>query len=316
MKKYLVIGNPIEHSLSPKIHNFWLKEHNIDAVYEKKKIDETDLSKVVSSIKSDEIDGANITTPFKSSIIPHINSLYDSSVAGISGSSLPLETYRGLAVEPKSVNTLFKIDKLVMGANTDTGGFLDSLQLLKINVKNKKILVLGSGGVVYSIIFILKNQGASKIYLTNRTKSKAEEIKTVHTNNNNKSIIEILDWEELDKNLIEVDIIINATSLGLKKNDVINLNYENFKNKIFYDIVYNKKENLPVVTSAFQGTTFLAMGVENKNTAINGASMLIFQAARAFSIWHGFNPIEKKITNFKNTIKHVFPDFHKENKTY
>ena len=314
MKKFLVIGNPIEHSLSPEIHNFWLKKHKIDAVYEKKKIEEKDLPKIVSQIKNGEVDGVNITTPFKTAILPYINDTHDAYAAGVSILSLPKETYRGTSVEPKSINTLFKLDNFVLGANTDTHGFFDSLKIFHIDLKNKKAIVLGSGGVVYSVVFILKALGVSKIYLSNRTLSKAEEIKKIHTNNNNKSIIEIVEWENLEKNTPNADIIINATSLGLKKDDVIKINYEKFNKKIFYDIVYNKKENLPIVTDVFQGTTFLAMGIGNNNTAINGAAMLILQAARSFSIWHGFNPIEKKITNFNNTANHVFPDFNKENK--
>ena len=65
MKKYLVIGNPIEHSLSPKIHNFWLKKHNIDAIYEQEKLELSDLKKLVSRVRDGEIDGVNVTTPFK-----------------------------------------------------------------------------------------------------------------------------------------------------------------------------------------------------------------------------------------------------------
>ena len=310
MKKYLVIGNPIEHSLSPKIHNFWLKKHNINAVYGKEKLELSDLKKLVSRVKGGEIDGVNITTPFKTSIIQHLDKAFDYSQ---NIEKLPSDTYWGNDVLPHSVNTIFKKDKFILGANTDTTGFLQSLNVFDIKVKNKKILLFGAGGVVQSIIFILKIQGVKKIYLTNRTKSKAEDIRLVHANNNNKNIIEIVDWKELLKNPPDADIIINATSLGLKKDDVIPFDSKKYEKKIFYDIVYNKKENLPFVTEHFQGTHFLSSGMKSGNLCRNGAAMLILQAASSFAIWHGFDPIKKEITNFDKTTEYVFPDFYKEN---
>jgi len=310
MKKYLVIGNPIEHSLSPKIHNFWLKKHNIDAIYEQEKLELSDLKKLVSRVRDGEIDGVNVTTPFKNSIIQHLDKAIDYTS---NMQKLPPDTYWGSSGLPHSVNTLFKRDKFVLGANTDTSGFLQSLNVLDIDVKDKSVLIFGAGGVVQSIIFILKIQGVKKIYLSNRTKSKAEDIRLDHVNNNNKSIIEIIEWESLLEDPPEADIIINATSLGLKKDDVIPFNFEKYEKKTFYDIVYNKKENLPAVTDSFQGTIFLAGGMGKGNRVRNGAAMLILQAANAFSIWHGFDPIREEITNFNNTVKYVFPDFYKEN---
>ena len=310
MKKYLVIGNPIEHSLSPKIHNFWLKKHNIDAIYEQEKLELSDLKKLVYRVRDGEIDGVNVTTPFKNSIIQHLDKAIDYTS---NMQKLPPDTYWGSSGLPHSVNTLFKRDKFVLGANTDTSGFLQSLNVLDIDVKDKSVLIFGAGGVVQSIIFILKIQGVKKIYLSNRTKSKAEDIRLDHVNNNNKSIIEIIEWESLLEDPPEADIIINATSLGLKKDDVIPFNFEKYEKKTFYDIVYNKKENLPAVTDSFQGTIFLAGGMGKGNRVRNGAAMLILQAANAFSIWHGFDPIREEITNFNNTVKYVFPDFYKEN---
>ena len=72
MKKYLVIGNPIEHSLSPKLHNFWIKKYNVNGVYEKKKVEDNDLKNLILKIKIKEISGMNVTVPFKNKIIPFI----------------------------------------------------------------------------------------------------------------------------------------------------------------------------------------------------------------------------------------------------
>ena len=75
MKKYLVIGNPIEHSLSPKLHNHWIKENNIDAVYDKKQLNENDIEGIINEVKSDKIDGINVTVPFKKSVISFLDEL-------------------------------------------------------------------------------------------------------------------------------------------------------------------------------------------------------------------------------------------------
>ena len=159
MKKYLVIGNPIKHSLSPKLHNHWLKENNIDALYDKKEIKESDVLGIIDEIKKDKINGINVTVPFKKTVISFLDQLSP------------------LAEEVQSVNTIFKKNNKVIGDNTDVVGFEQGLKHINYNVKNKKIFILGAGGVVPSIILGLKRLGASKITLSNRTKEKAEEKK-------------------------------------------------------------------------------------------------------------------------------------------
>ena len=154
MKKYLVIGNPITHSLSPKLHNHWIKENNIDAVYDKKQLNESDIEGVVDDIRNGKIDGANVTVPFKKSIIPFLDQL------------------SAVAEETQSVNTVLKRKNKVFGDNTDVGGFEQSLRHINYDVKNKKVFVLGAGGVTSSVIFALKRLGASKITISNRTKKK------------------------------------------------------------------------------------------------------------------------------------------------
>ena len=102
MKKYFVIGNPINHSLSPKLHNYWLKENNIDAIYDKKKIEEKNLQTIISEVKEKEIDGINVTVPFKKAVIPFLDKL-----------SMEAE-------QTQSVNTIILKDNNLEGHNTDT----------------------------------------------------------------------------------------------------------------------------------------------------------------------------------------------------
>ena len=252
MKKYLVIGNPIEHSLSPKLHNHWIKENNIDAVYYKKQLNETDIKGIISEVKNGKIDGINVTVPFKKAVIPFLNQLTP------------------LAKEAQSVNTILKKNNKVVGDNTDVGGFEQGLKHINYSVKDKKVFILGAGGVVPSIIIALKKLGAAKIILSNRTKEKAVNIKKIYSD------LEIIDWGKTP----EFNMIINATSLGLKNNDEIKLNYADIgPNKLFYDVIYNPNK-----------TKFLSKAKQFGSQIENGKMMFIYQAQLAFKIWHNLLP--------------------------
>ena len=252
MKKYLVIGNPIEHSLSPRLHNYWMRKNNIDAIYEKKKIKEGDLKELILDIKKEKIHGINVTVPFKKTVINYLDDLTE------------------VSKKTQSVNTIYKKADKILGHNTDVGGFEKSFTDIDYEVKNKKIFILGAGGVVSSIIAGLKNLGGSEIILSNRTKENAKKLKEVYSD------LKILDWGQSTN----FDIIINATSLGLKKEDNINLNLQNIgKNKLFYDVIYN-----PNITN------FLQEGKKLGNKTINGRLMFVYQAQLAFKVWHNILP--------------------------
>ena len=215
MKKYLVIGNPIEHSLSPKIHNYWIKENNINAVYDKKLINESDIKEIIDNVRNGKINGINVTVPFKKSVIPFID-------------ELSFE-----AKESQSVNTIYKKDDKILGHNTDISGFELAIRGKGYDIKNKKVFILGAGGVVPSIIIALKKMNVAKIVLSNRTKKKAEKLKKTFSD------LEIVNWGEIPK----FNMIINATKIGLNEDDEIKLNYEKIgKNKLFYDVIYNPQQ--------------------------------------------------------------------------
>ena len=252
MKKYLVIGNPIEHSLSPKLHNHWIKKNNIDAIYDKKQLNEGDIEGIISEVRNEKINGINVTVPFKKLVISFIDEL---SVE---------------ANEAQSVNTIYKENNKIVGHNTDISGFELALRGKSYDIKNKKIFILGAGGVTSSIILALKKMGASKVILSNRTKKKAEELKKTFSD------LEIVDWGETP----EFNMIINTTSLGLNKDDEIKLDYENIgSNKFFYDIIYNPRQ-----------TKFLTKAKQFGNQIENGKMMFIYQAHQAFTIWHKIMP--------------------------
>ncbi len=251
MKKYFVIGNPIDHSLSPKLHNYWLQENKIDATYDKIKLEENEIKNFINKIRNQKINGCNVTVPFKKSVIPFLDKL-----------SLEAE-------KTQSVNTISFVNGNLIGHNTDIVGFQKAISNLNYNIKSKKILILGAGGVVPSIIFALNKMKVSKITISNRTREKAENLKS-HFNKTN-----IVDWGEVP----DFDMIINATSLGLNK-ETIPLDFSNIKNdKLFYDVIYNPSK-----------TNFLKEGKRLGNHTENGKLMFIYQAFEAFNLWHRVEP--------------------------
>ncbi len=265
MNKYLVIGNPISHSLSPLLHNYWFEKYELhDSIYEKKKVEKNDLRKIIEQIKNDEIKGVNVTVPFKKEIFNYIDS---------SPNQVQLT---------KSVNTLVKENNKVVGYNTDKEGFEISLKEKDWSLKNKKVFIIGAGGVTPSVLSsFIQDEGADKIYLSNRTREKAEELKRswdkfLNIYQMKKNTIEIIDW---GKNCEECDIVINTTSVGLKKDESINFDFSNYKNNkdvLFYDLIYNPKE-----------TNFLKDAKVRGNKTMNGKMMFLWQAHLAFKMWTG-----------------------------
>ena len=270
MKKYLVIGNPIDHSLSPRLHNYWFKENNIEAVYEKKQVNEADIEGIISNIRNGEIEGINVTVPFKKSVISFLDKV-----------EIPEKT--------QSVNTIY-IEKnnitgsnKIVGRNTDILGFKYSLEHIKYSVKGKKIFILGAGGVTPSIIYALEEMEPSVIMLSNRTKKKAENLIKLFPQ------IELVEWGDIRN----FDMIINTTSLGLKENDKLPINYDQIgSGKFFYDVIYNPKK-----------TNFLLEAEKRGHQIENGKMMFIYQAQEAFrlftiapNVWMGLVPsINKKV---------------------
>ena len=251
MKKYLVIGNPIDHSLSPKLQNWWLKENNIDARYDKIKLEDHEIKNFILNIKKQKIAGCNVTVPFKNTVIPFLDKL-----------SIEAE-------QTQSVNTIILDNGDLVGHNTDIAGFDAAIKKLNFSVKDKKVLILGAGGVVPSIIFALKNMHVQEITISNRTREKAENLRDLFNN------LKILEWGKLT----DFHMIINATSLGLN-DETINLDFPSLGNdKLFYDVIYNPHE-----------TRFLKIGKELGYITENGKTMFVYQALEAFKLWHKIEP--------------------------
>ena len=233
----------------------------------KKKVEKKDLKKIVEQIKNDEVKWVNVTVPFKREILNFID-------------TAPYEVQF-----TKSVNTLVKENDKVVGYNTDQQGFEISLEENDWDCKDKKILIIGAGGVTPSILStLIKVDGAEKIYLSNRTRSKAEELKkfwdkALGIYQMKKDTIEVIDWEKKSE---LCDLIINTTSVGLTKDEKLNFDfsdYNNKKNVLFYDLIYNPKE-----------TNFLKNARIRGNRTMNGKMMFLWQAHLAFKMWTGVSP--------------------------
>ena len=251
MKKYLVIGNPIDHSLSPKLQNWWLKENNIDATYDKIKLEVHEIKNFIQEIKEQKIAGCNVTVPFKKTVIPF------------------LDRFSPEAEQTQSVNTITYDNGDLVGHNTDIAGFDSAIKKLDFSLKGKKVMILGAGGVVPSIIFALQKMNVQEITISNRTKEKAESLSVLFNN------IKIIEWG----NLTDFHMVINATSLGLN-NEKINLNFSSSGNdRLFYDVIYNPQE-----------TQFLKMGKQLGYKTENGKTMFVYQALEAFKLWHKIEP--------------------------
>lgn len=266
MKKFLVVGNPIEHSLSPRLHNHWFKKHNLkDHIYEKRKILESDLKSVIEELRNDTLSGINITVPFKKSVIPFCDKLDQT------------------AEDLQSVNTISKKNDQIIGWNTDSIGFQDCIVRLRSFDKNKPIFIIGAGGVTASVLDALWGFGFKKIYITNRTKEKVSGLKQQFKEKFDK--FQILDWGK--KPSEKCFMVINTTSVGLKKEDKLSIDFRDYKiskpndlanNFIFVDLIYNHK------------TIFLKEAEKRGNLIIDGKGMFLGQAKHAFNIWTNILP--------------------------
>jgi len=262
-KKFGIIGNPIKHSLSPILHNYWFEKYKINANYSIIEAKESELPNVVKQIKDKSLNGLNVTLPYKNKIVPFVDVLVND------------------AQITSSVNTVYLDDKeTIIGDNTDVFG-LQAAYLKEVdNFTDKKSLVIGAGGVAPSVILSLQKSGAKNISIINRTQEKCFFLKKKF------KTLNILEWKNLKKEILNFDIIINATSLGLKGGEDFNFNFDvTKKNLIYIDTIYNPLE-----------TRTLKYLKEKEIKVFNGLDMFIYQGKKSFYLWNKINPeIDQKL---------------------
>ena len=255
-KNFLVIGNPIKHSLSPFLHNYWFRKNKINCEYKKLKTTQASIKKILNKVRKREIEGINVTIPFKGSIIRYLDIL------------------KGDALRTSSVNTVYLNKKKLVGDNTDVYGFSYGI-LRKVKTRIKTAGIIGAGGVTSSIILALIQRGVKKIYITNRTFSKLKVFKKKF-----KKVIYPIKWNDRYKVFGDVQILINVTSLGMAGQKDLNFDFSIFDKKInLVDIVYNP-----------ENTRFLKDAKKNGHKIFTGLDMFVYQAQKAFYIWNKKNP--------------------------
>tara|TARA_Y100000816_G_C25958643_1_gene500202 strand:- start:63 stop:887 length:825 start_codon:yes stop_codon:yes gene_type:complete len=264
IKKFGIIGNPIKHSLSPVLHNYWFKKYNIDANYSIIDLkDENNLPEIIDQIKNKELSGINVTLPYKQKIVSHVDTIVND------------------AEVTSSVNTIYLDNQgNIIGENTDVFG-LQAAYLKEIdNASKKKALIIGAGGVSPSVILSLQKSGIQEISITNRTREKCIFLK------NKFSSLKMIEWNKLQEEIENFDIIINATSLGLKGNKDFDFNFEKIKSNLIYiDTIYN-----PLETKTLKYLKKMNIKV------FNGLNMFIYQGQKAFYLWNKINPeIDEKL---------------------
>ena len=256
-KKFGIIGNPIKHSLSPVLHEYWFKKYGIDADYSIIEASDKDLPKILEKVEQGYYSGINVTLPFKQEIINHVGKVVnDAELTG-------------------SVNTvLLDNENTVIGENTDVYG-LQAAYLKEIdNCSNKKTLVIGAGGVSPSVILAIQKSGIRNISITNRTNEKCIFLKKKF------NFLNIISWADLKSEIKNFDIIINATSLGLKNSEDFNFDFSNTKSEVIYiDTIYNPLET----------KTFKYLKDEGRRV-FNGLDMFIYQGQKSFYLWNKINP--------------------------
>ena len=252
-KKLAVIGNPIDHSLSPKIHTIFAEKLDLDISYEAINIQQEDFESSVRSLFEDGYVGLNITLPLKELAFSYANNLSEESeLCG-------------------SVNTLWQEDSSVFGDTTDGRGLVIDLKNKKIDLNEKEVVILGAGGSAKAIIPSLMGQSPKRITLGNRTLSKAELLSERFSQSNNQlnvmSMSHTLDFRP--------DVIINTTSAGVL-DQAIELPQNIFsKDTCVYDLSYSALETPFIKLAKKFGT----------EVCFDGIGMLVEQAALSFEIW-------------------------------
>ncbi len=250
MRQFAVIGNPIDHSLSPKLHNFVFNKLGIDAHYSKICVDESDLGEILFKVKNNSLSGINVTLPYKNIITNLVDEL------------------NPRAKQIGSLNVIFENNGKLLGNNTDWYGFIKLLEINNINVNAKDVIVLGAGGVAKAICFALTQSGVNSIKIFNRTLEHASAFKS--------DIISIYSLADVEKYVDISSIIINCTSLGMStKNSPLPISILS-KNQTLIDTIYTPLKTKLLVDAEKVGAK-----------TVNGLDMFIYQGLASLDLWFG-----------------------------
>ncbi len=256
MKTYCIIGDPIDHSLSPAMHNAAFRILNLDCIYIAMRVRIGELDAAIKSIKSANIAGFNVTMPHKVAVMEYLDELDKSSILA------------------NAVNTVAINNKLI-GYNTDIHGFIKPIKDRNIILKDKDVLLLGAGGAARAAIVALSNEAINRLTIANRSVDKTRTlIEELRSNIDIKFDIKFVELNTAKDYAYESYLIVNATPLGLNNEDsIISSKYIN-PNSIVYDMVYRPMNTLLIEEAIIANAQ-----------VIYGYEMLLEQGAKAFEIW-------------------------------
>ncbi len=262
-KVYGIFGHPVSHSLSPIMHNAAFSKLNLDCVYVAFDVHPNNLESATHAIKSMGISGVNVTIPHKEGIIPLLDEI--SPEVSLTG----------------AVNTVKNENGNLTGYNTDVEGFLTAIKEdLGVIPKRLRVFLLGAGGAARAVVTALCMNGASEIYLINRTLDKAKALASEFTKSYKHVSIEpcaLEDTDSVERLLRTADLLINASSAGMEGATSISLKLELLpKQSLVYDLVYKPRD-----------TALLNKAKELGLKSSGGISMLLYQGAKSFEIWTG-----------------------------
>ena len=261
MKKFAVIGNPINHSLSPQIHSEFARQHSIDLSYKRIMADnEINFTSTIKNLISDGYSGVNVTLPFK-------------------GCAAKISTIRTSDVDlTGSAKTLCFENNAISAHTTDGIGLVNDLIDKIGSISNSSVLLLGAGGAANGVIPSIFSEKISHLYLWNRTIQKSFDMaESWHERFKKVSVMEKIEFNK-------IDIVINATSAGINETSLSPVSLNDCRKEIIcYDMMYGKK------------TPFLKNASDNNLTSFDGLGMLVKQAAASFEIWHGLKVESKSV---------------------
>ena len=264
MKEYFVIGNPVEHSVSPQIHNTIFKHYGSKQTYGKMRVEKEALRELVEEFKRCGR-GFNITVPHKSNIIPHLDGISEE------------------ARRVNAVNTVVMKNGLAMGYNTDIEGFALQVKRAGCTFKNARVKIIGAGGAARGIAYSAFKYGARVITVYNRTLDNAQAIVNMLGNEDVECYAKTL----AEFNAGDCDILINATSVGLGKGHEEEMPVENLDgilpHTVLFDAIYDPAK-----------TRLMREAEKYGNKTHNGLDMLIYQGLIANDIWCGFGSVDNK----------------------
>ena len=254
-----VIGYPIDHSLSPKLHGYWLNRYGIKGTYEAIKSHPDDLKTTINHLKSNGFKGFNVTLPHKETVFTLCDEVSD------------------VAQGIKAVNTVvFRNDGSLWGTNTDAYGFSENLISHSTVDTTGGAVIMGAGGASRAIIVSLKIMGFKRIHIANRTVEKACDLAKELTSQD--CTITYGDLSSAEFHLHHCSLLVNTTSLGMAGQPPLTLSMAELpKTAVVTDIVYN-----PLITP------FLSMAQDNGNPIVDGLGMLLYQAVPGFEMWFDY----------------------------